>query len=195
MTVRLSHRGALWCFAICLFSPPAEALEWEFLADQSELSFHGAMLGVPVIGIFERVQADIRFDPEHLADARIVVRIDMASINTRHDERDTALRRPEWFNAGAFSEARFVADDLRQIDPSNYEARGELTIKGISHPVTLPFSLVISGDIATATGFVDLSRLEFAIGTGEWADEKRVAFKVRIEVRITAKVIHQKPDD
>ncbi len=195
MTVQLYHWGALWYFAIALFAAPAGALEWDFLADQSELSFHGTMLGVPVIGVFERVQADIRFDPENLAGSRIIVRIDMASINTRHDERDTALRRPEWFNAGAFSAARFVAEDLRQIDESNYEARGELTIKGISHPITLPFRLVINGDIATATGFVDLSRHEFAIGTGEWANEKRVAFEVRIQVRITAKVIHQTPDD
>ncbi len=195
MTVRLSRRGAIWCLAICLSSAPAEALEWDLLADQSELSFHGTMLGVPVIGIFEQVQAEIRFDPENLTDSRIVVRIDMTSINTRHDERDTALRRPECFNAGAFSEARFVAEDLRQIDESNYEARGELTIKGISHPITLPFSLAINGDIATVTGFVDLSRLEFAIGTGEWADDRRVAFEVRIQVRITAKVIRQKPDD
>ncbi len=195
MTLRLFQNGLAWCIALCLLSAPAEALEWELLAHESELSFHGTMLGVPVVGIFEQVQADIRFDPENLTESRIVVRIDMASINTRHDERDTALRRPEWFNSGAFAEARFVAEDLRQIDESNYQARGELTIKGISHPVTLSFSLAINGDIATATGFVDLRRLEFAIGTGEWADEKRVAFDVRIEVRITAKVIHQKPDD
>lgn len=195
MTLRLFQNGLVWCMSFCLLSAPAEALEWDFLADQSELSFHGTMLGVPVIGEFERVQADIRFDPENLADSRIVIRIDMTSINTRHDERDTALRRPEWFDAGAFSQARFVSEDLRQIDESNYEARGELTVKGISHAVTLPFHLVISGEFATATGFIDLSRLEFAIGTGEWADEKRVAFAVRIEVRITAKVIRQKPDD
>ncbi len=195
MTLRLFQSGLAWCIALCLLSAPAEALEWELLAHESELSFHGTMLGVPVIGVFEQVQAEIRFDPENLSDSRIAVRIDMASINTRHDERDTALRRPEWFNAGAFSEARFVAEDLRQIDESNYEARGELTIKGIHHPVTLPFSLAINGDIATVTGFVDLSRLEFAIGTGEWADDRRVAFEVRIQVRITAKVIRQKPDD
>lgn len=195
MTLRLFRNSLVWSNVLCLLSAPAEALEWDFLADQSKVSFHGTMLGVPVIGVFEQVQADIRFDPENLAEARIAVTIDMTSINTRHDERDTALRRPEWFNAGAFSEARFVAEDLRQIDESNYEARGELTIKGIRHPVTLPFSLAINGDIATATGVVDLSRLEFAIGTGEWADEKRVAFEVRIQVRITAKIIHQIPDD
>lgn len=195
MTLRLFQNDFAWCIALFLLSAPAEALEWDLLADQSELSFHGMMLGVPVIGVFERVQAEIRFDPENLAGSRIIVRIDMASINTRHDERDTALRRPEWFNAGAFSEAVFVAEDLRQIDESNYEARGELTIKGIRHPVTLPFSLTINGDIATAMGFVDLSRIEFAIGTGEWADEKRVAFDVRIQMRITAKVIRRTPND
>ena len=195
MTFQFLQNDLAWCIAFCLLSAPAEALEWDLLADKSELSFHGTMLGVPVIGVFERVQADIRFDPENLADARIAVKIDMTSINTRHDERDTALRRPEWFNAGAFAEANFVAEDMRQIDESNYEARGKLTIKGISHPVTLSFSLDISGEFATATGYVDLSRHEFAIGTGEWADEERVAFAVRIQVRITAKVIHQKPDD
>jgi polyisoprenoid-binding protein YceI len=195
MTLRLFQNGLAWYITLCLLGAPAAALEWDLLAHESELSFHGTMLGVPVIGVFEQVQADIRFDPENLADARIAVRIDMTSINTRHDERDTALRRPEWFNAGAFSQARFVAEDLRQIDELNYEARGELTIKGISQPVTLPFSLAINGDIATVTGIVDLSRREFAIGTGEWADDKRVAFDVRIHVRITAKVIHRKPDE
>lgn len=179
----------LWSLAAWLLCAPVQALEWEILPDQSQISFHGVMLGVPVTGVFERIQAKILFDPDDLAQSRISVSIDMTSVNTEHDERDQALSRPEWFDSNSFMEAHFKADDFRKINDSDYELRGALTIKGFTQPVVLPFSFLIEQDIAVAKGTLNLSRHDFNIGSGEWADEQRVAFDVRVEVLITARAV------
>jgi polyisoprenoid-binding protein YceI len=70
-------------------------------------------------------------------------------------------------------------------DGADYVADGDLTLKGATIPVSLPFTLEIEGDTATADGGLTLDRRTFAIGTG-YKDEKSLAFSVEVSVHLTA---------
>ena len=171
----------------CLLSFPLAAAEWEVDKAESHLAFHGSMLGVSAVGYFRHFESRITFDPDDIENAYVMIDVDMASVDSAHDERDTALKLPEWFAAGVFPRARFEARKFRQLDEASFEAQGSLTIKGITQEITLPFTLSIDDGNAFATGSLSLNRSDFEIGTGEWVTDRLVAFDVQVEFHIVAR--------
>lgn len=153
-------------------------------AARSELTFVTRMMGVPVEGRFERWQAEVVFDPRQLATARVALRIDTASANFASPEVATEAQRAPWFDTARHAEARFDSTAVRSLGAGRYEVTGSLTLKGRSHPVTVPLTLAQSGSQGTATGTLMVRRLDFGIGEGEWADPSLVATDVQVRFRV-----------
>ena len=63
---------------------------------------------------------------------------------------------------------------------------GNLTLRGVTRPLTLPFTLEIDGSVAQAKGRVELSRDAFGVGQGPWATGEWVALEVGVDIAITA---------
>ncbi len=164
----------------------AQAPSWTVDHDESTLGFIASQGGSPFEGEFGRFEADIDFDPQDLASSRAVVTIDVSSARTGSSDRDQALPTDPWFDAGSFPEARFETTGFRHLGGNEYEAEAELTIKDITRPVTLPFTLVIEGERADADGRLTLSRVDYDVGTGEWAGSGVVAHDVVVVVALTA---------
>lgn len=169
-----------------LLSQSAAAAEWRVANADSHIAFHGSMLGVPVTGYFTKFESRIDFDPDDLEGAHLSILIDMTAVNTAHEERDTALKLPEWFAVQSYAQAEFTATRFRRTGDGAFEAIGSLTVKGMKKDITLPFSLAIDGDTAVVSGSIDLNRRDFNIGDGDWADDRLVAFDVRVEFKIVA---------
>lgn len=64
------------------------------------------------------------------------VTIAASSIDTRTEARDVHLRSADFFDVETFPELRFVGTEVRRTD-DGYALTGDLTIKGITKPVTL----------------------------------------------------------
>ena len=62
--------------------------------------------------------------------------------------------------------------------------RGRLTLKGQTHDVTVPVSLVQSGASGMASGSFTLKRSDFRIGEGERTDASLVAHEVQVHFRL-----------
>ena len=80
---------------------------------------------------------------------------------------------------------------IEKIDENQYIAHGELTLRGVTLPVDLPFTLTIVQDAAgqhTARmeGSTTLKRLDFGIGQGDWRDTSMVGNDVIVRVSISA---------
>lgn len=168
------------------------AATWNLQSD-SQLLFHFVQSGVPFTGNFKRFEARIEFDPNKPEAGRINVNIDVASLDTQNSERDTMLRSPELFDTEKWPQAIFTADTIQAREPRQYEARGTLTIRDITRPLSLPFTLkigkVTDGDgdmMATARGEITVSRRDFGLGQGQWAATDIVADEVKIEIKIQA---------
>ena len=89
----------------------------------------------------------------------------------------------DFFNAATFPTAVFTGDIL--ADGDTYLADGTLTIKDISVPVSLPFSLTLDGDTATMNGAITLDRRTFEIGQS-MNDETNLGFPVQVDIALTA---------
>lgn len=90
-----------------------------------------------VLGLFRQASGSYRFDEENgaMSDIRIVVMTD--SLFTNNTKRDEHLRSADFFNVAEFPEMVFVASTGQEIAPRVYEIRGELTLLGVTKPLTL----------------------------------------------------------
>ena len=200
--VLLGALGAASAFYLVGSTPPANAAavaapgdpsgenpsgNWSVDYGASRLAFVGAEKGRQFEGAFSDFSASIYFDPEDLAASKIEVDVTTGSAGTGDELRDSSLPGAEWFGVKEHPSARFTSTEIRSVGPSDYEAEGILQIKNVEQAIVLPFTLVIAGDNALATGGVDLIRTEFDLGAASaWLDEEEVALEVRVEFEISA---------
>lgn len=168
----------------------AAAPEWNVDRDASRVGFVAQQSGDPVPGEFANFDAEIRFARDQLAQSRVEVRIKIASVDAGSGERNQTITSPSLFHAGKYPNARFVAESFREGSDGRYVAQGELTMRGTTHPVELPFELDVTRDgerlRAVAEGAITVKRLRWGIGQGQWESTSMVPNDVRIEIRIVA---------
>jgi cytochrome b561/polyisoprenoid-binding protein YceI len=171
---------------LALFAMPAGAADWQVDSGKSTLGFVGNFSGQKFDGHFKSWQAEISFDPAQPAAGHAKIQIDMTSAVTGDRQRDQALPDNDWFNAKKVPQAQFEAVSFTAKGGNAYEATGQLTIRGVTKPVTLPFTLDIAGDQAHAKGQLEIIRTDYGVGQGEWADGSMVGLQVTIVFEVTA---------
>ena len=166
-----------------LFST-AEAAEWQLVKDSSVVRFIGVQEGSAFRGRFENFTAMIDFDPQDPAAGKIIGVVKMDSAKTGDAERDATLLEEDWFNPANFPESRFESERIERLDDGTYAAHGQLTIIGISQPVTMTFEFDVAGSGAQFSGNFDIKRLDFGVGweATNWIDDD-VAVQVRLELQ------------
>jgi len=167
---------------LALAMPFAQAADWR-AAPGSTLGFRAQYMGEDFDGRFGTFSPDIRFDPAALADARFDVRIDLASARTDNEERDAMLVGPEFFDAQAVPQARYVATRFRALGGDRFVAEGTLTLRGVSREVPLTFHWQ-AGAQPVLEGEATVQRLAFKIGEGDWADTGLLPDEVKVHTRL-----------
>ena len=164
----------------------AHAATWTIDTAKSTLGFTGSQSGTPFTGKFGKFSGTIVFDPANPGAGHADVIIQTASAATGDQQKDGAMPGSDWFAADKFPTAEFKATSFKATGTGTYEADGTLTIRGMTKPIALPFTLAISGDTATAKGKVQLIRTNYGVGQGAWASAQYVALEVAVNVDITA---------
>lgn len=165
----------------------ASAANWVVDSSNSHLSFIGAQGSSPFEGSFKNFQTTIDLDTDHPETGKISATIDIASITAGTAERNSYLPQPDWFNTSKFPQAHFVTTSIQKTGDHAYVAKGSLTIKGITQPLSLPFTLTQTGDHWRAQGKATLTRTNFHIGEGDWSNEDYVKRAVDVVIDISAK--------
>lgn len=174
--------------AAALFaSTPAFAAHWNVDYAKSKLSFSVQWSGSPFVATFKTWKSEIEFDPADPAHAHVLTTIDIASEASDSSDNDDGLKGPQGFQVSSFPTATFEATGFTAQGPGKYVANGKLTIRGVSHPVALPFTLAISGNTAHMTGSAQVIRTEFGVGQGsEWGGNTPIAHNVAVNVDLVA---------
>jgi polyisoprenoid-binding protein YceI len=165
-----------------LASNAAQAADWTTLPGSS-LGFTGSFQGESFEGRFGKFTAQIRFDPAALDQGRFDVRIEVGTADTRNEERDVMLRSAEFFDSRKQPQAHFVATRFRALGGNRFVADGVLSLHGVSKPVPLTFTWK-PGAKPVLDGQASLKRLDFAVGTGDWADTDLLPNEVKVKTRL-----------
>jgi polyisoprenoid-binding protein YceI len=113
---------------------------WTVDAAHSRIGFTARHAMVTKVrGSFTDFTATAQLNAENPAASHVDVTIEVASVNTGNEQRDGHLRTNDFFDAETYPQIRFVSTDVERIDAENYRLTGDLTIKGITKPVTVDF--------------------------------------------------------
>lgn len=167
----------------------AQASEYnQVQTEVSEIRFSYTQMGVTMRGGFSRFTAELRFDPEQLDQAYVMIDVDLASIDTGIREADTEVTKPAWLHTAEFPTARFESNDVTALDEHNYTVSGNLTIKGTTQEISVPATFAAENGVGVFTGAFRINRGDFAIGEGAWASFDMVANAIKVEFQMTATV-------
>ncbi len=163
---------------------PARAADaWTVDPQKSTIVFEGTQAGATFRGAFETWSANIAFSPDDLDASGVTVTIETASAKTGDAQKDANLPTPNWFNAGAQPTAIFKTETIAQTD-DGYLAKGTLTLRDVTKPVELPFTLTIDGSHAEMVAETTVNRTDYGIGAGIPID--MIADEVTIAVTVSA---------
>jgi polyisoprenoid-binding protein YceI len=113
--------------------------KWVLDPMHSEVQFKVKHLVISTVsGFFKSFEGSLETDNEDFTDAKIDFSLDIDSIDTNQSQRDEHLKSPEFFDAAAYPKITFKSTSFTKTDEEDeYELAGNLTIKGITKPVTL----------------------------------------------------------
>ncbi|MGD0193202.1 MAG: YceI family protein [Rhizomicrobium sp.] len=169
-----------------LVSAPAHAAHWTVDYAKSRLGFTVNWSNEPFSAGFKSWKADIDFDPAALSQARAAVVIDLASEASDEPDFDDGLKGAQGFQTSQFPQARFVTRSFVHKQGNDYVATGDLTIKGITRAVTLPFVLTFTGNSVHMTGTAHVIRTDFNVGLGTWSAPSPVSHDVTVTIDLVA---------
>ncbi|MGB8516344.1 MAG: YceI family protein [Gallionella sp.] len=173
--------------ALITLASGAQAVEFsEVQAAKSTMIFGYKQMNVPLSGKFAKFNIVANFDPAKPASAQAKISIDLSSIDTGNSDADEEVMGKLWFDTKQFPNGQFVSSSIKSLGGNRYEAQGKLSIKGKSLDVTAPFTFKQEGANGIFDGAFKMNRLDYAIGTGIWADIATVANEVSLTFHFVA---------
>ena len=164
---------------------------WNIDYSNSYIDFTGEQAGAPFTGRWNKWEGKLQFDPAALDQSVFDVSIEIGSVGSNDEERDSTILSPDFFNVIEFPIARFYANDFVSIDPKSpdfgdneFIAKGTLSMKGISQACELKFKITNTEKGKELQGIASLNRHQWNIGVGDWADPTWVGSDVLVNVKV-----------
>ena len=110
---------------------------WRLDPNHSELNFSIRHLAISKVrGTFDSFAVTVQtFDDPQRSTIDCV--IEVASVSTRQPDRDKHLRTGDFFLTQEFPQATFRAVGFDQVEGDGFTITGDLTLRGVTKPVTL----------------------------------------------------------
>ena len=148
--------------------PGYKAGTWTIDPTHSEVGFSIRHIMISKVkGKFEQFSATF-VTAENPLDSSVTASAVVASINTNEPNRDGHLRTGDFFDAETYPTIDFVSTGVRQVN-GDFFVDGDLTIKGITKPVTFDFEFGGFGSDpygnykAGATATAEINREDFGL--------------------------------
>lgn len=128
--------------ACLLFSGVAFGQTWSVDKAHAKVGFTIThMMLSEVDGSFKTFDAKIISAKTDLSDAVFELTADVNSINTDNDRRDGHLKGPDYFDAAKYPTLTFKSTSFKKVAGKAYKATGDLTMHGITKPITLDVTM------------------------------------------------------
>jgi len=92
-----------------------------------------------VRGSFNEFTGSGYFDVDKPENSHVELTVEAASIDTRNADRDGHLRSNDFFDMETYPQITFASTAVETVDDATFRVTGDLTIKGVTKPVTVDF--------------------------------------------------------
>jgi polyisoprenoid-binding protein YceI len=96
-------------------------------------------------GVITGAAGSLKLDPAHPANSKLDVSVDTATILTPVEKLTGELRGAEWLDSAKFPKASFVSTKVIPTGANKATIEGELTLHGVTKPLTLHAHFVGAG--------------------------------------------------
>jgi polyisoprenoid-binding protein YceI len=178
--------------------------KWSFEPGHTAAEFCARHMMVTYVrGHFKDVHGKLEFDLEDPAHSSVEVVIDAGKIWTGEPARDAHLRSADFLDVENFSEITFRGDQVSLIGEVDYRVNGDLTIRGITRPVTLEVHYLgewqtpwwedgVDKGPKRRAGFVaktSINRHDFGVSWNDKMDKGGIVISNVVEITIDAEAI------
>lgn len=183
-------RHGLKIAALVLWMMPmaVNAATWVVEPQGSSVAFDYMRNGNPATGTFATFKGTGEFNPDRPEDASITIRIDTRSIDLMDTMATAFATSAEWFDS---KNHPFVIYELTELKPrpdGMYAAKGLLTLRGKTMPVSSVLDLDLDNGAAKATGTLRLNRVDYLLGVGPSAAFVEIGREVSVRFNLTGRV-------
>jgi polyisoprenoid-binding protein YceI len=137
---------------------------------------------------------DIAEDP---SDSKVSVTIDARSVDTGDENRDNHLRTNDFFDVENHPTWTFDSTSVTGVSPTNWKVDGDLTIRGVTRPVTLDVTLegVVKDPYGNhRVGFsasTSINRDDFGVSFGAVMETGGLVVAKKVDIQIEAEAVLQ----
>jgi polyisoprenoid-binding protein YceI len=134
---------------------------------------------------------------EDPAESSVNVTIDATSVDTREETRDNHLRTKDFFDVEHHPSWTYASTAVHYLGGSALEIVGDLTIRGITRPVTLEATLEgvgkdpWGGHRAGFSALAEIDRTDFDVSFGSVVEAGGVMLSKKVTIEIESEVVYQ----
>jgi len=137
----------LVCATVSMASPLQDDQSRYVVKTGSKIEFHASSTFAKVVGVFHSWEANMKMPADKFADASLMLEIDAASVSTGSGLRDKEVKGKNFFAVQDHPRIRFASEAITaDSGPSKFHMDGELTIRGITQPVSVSITLLRQDD-------------------------------------------------
>ena len=118
----------------------AELEKWDIDKGHSNVYFDVRHTYATVRGQFEDYSGSVQFDADNMEMGKINLEVRTKSVNTGIPNRDNHLRADEFFGVKKYPTMTFTSNGVKQKAGNQYIVEGDLTIKGKTQKMAVPFT-------------------------------------------------------
>ncbi len=181
----------LFLAALALMPGLARAAPYVITPAGSRIGFSYEQMGVTMQGGFRQFTGTLSLDNAQPQKTAVNISVQTGSISLGSRDADRTAAGSDFFNIGAFPRARFQSKQVQSLGNGRYRITGIFTLKNLSRPLTVDAAMQTEGAARLLTGNFSLNRLDYGIGTGEWADTSTLGNAVR--VNFTLRLLPEAP--
>jgi polyisoprenoid-binding protein YceI len=140
----LSRALAAWAIALCPTVAAADTYDVDSV--HSAVMFRAKRMGIVyVYGRFNEFAGTLELTGEDVTSGKLTLDVKTASVDTGNQRRDDHLRSPDFLNAVQLPIMKFESTAVRSVAEGVFEVAGNLTLHGVTKPVTATVERVGSG--------------------------------------------------
>ncbi len=154
-----------WLVAILLPLAPAHAAMWRYDTVHSQVVFSISHNGYSrPFGRLHIASGWLRFDPDDWSHAATELDIDLQSLDMGDDDWNKATCKQALLDCGKYRYAHFASTRVEQTDAQHGVLHGHLSLRGVTLPVSIPFTFNRAGStiygLHTVAGFSATAMLD-----------------------------------
>lgn len=146
--------------------------DYKLVAEKISIKFSGS----DGAGTFSGLKVDIKFDENDLTNSTISATVDVKTVDLGSGGKTKHALSADYFEAEKYPTITFTSKSISKTS-EGFEVLGDLTLKGVTKEVKLPFTFT-----SDATGGVFKGKL--SIIRGEFGITKNLKAETKIEIEV-----------